>query len=199
MADKEKKGKMKSPRWGSQKPKEAELCRILEEVQSNGQAIATEFGTVQFVDKKKGIEAKDYYHGLLPSEDMRHLLTQNGDYCVRTTEIKSEVLVRDVAGQDSSLSSLHDSKYSRMTQYQNNPKLKQHMDVGPAIDKTPQFGSLDCLIDFYADRKEPFSQFQMSTVHANTETCMGGNSATHRSNWNPNWEKVLLAKFIWDM
>ena len=31
----------------------------------------------------------DCFYSLLPSEDVRHLLTQNGDYCVRTTEIKA--------------------------------------------------------------------------------------------------------------
>ena len=87
--------------------------RTLNEAKSTGQAATTSAGTIRFMDKKSGIETKDYYHGyvvinfikqdipcfsrLLPAEDMVSLLKENGDFCVRTTEI--------ISGSDRAVSS----------------------------------------------------------------------------------------------
>lgn len=49
----------------------------------------TPAGTIRFHSEKRGVEAKPYYHGLLPREDILLLLRQNGDYILRTTEFKT--------------------------------------------------------------------------------------------------------------
>ncbi|KAI1732759.1 protein tyrosine kinase domain-containing protein [Ditylenchus destructor] len=93
----------------------------------------------------------DYYHGLLPAEDMQSLLKENGDFCVRTTEI--------VSGSDRTkcLSVRWDDKIRHFVIIQTPAKM---WTLDMLSENSPQFVSIEGLIDFHTQCKQPFSSYQ---------------------------------------
>ncbi|KAI6201723.1 Tyrosine-protein kinase [Aphelenchoides besseyi] len=125
--------------------------------------------------KSTVIEDQDYFHGFLPREDLPHLLQENGDFLVRTSEPE--------VGQA--------RKYiiSMMFEKGNPETEMKHFIVQKVKNKfrvdVQQFASLVELIDHYVSKKEPLSSTQPLAIIRN---------AIPRQAWELLHEDITLVK-----
>ncbi|KAI6188505.1 Tyrosine-protein kinase [Aphelenchoides besseyi] len=120
-------------------------------------------------------KSTDYFHGFLPREDLPHLLQENGDFLVRTSEPE--------VGQA--------RKYiiSMMFEKGNPETEMKHFIVQKVKNKfrvnVQQFASLVELIDHYVSKKEPLSSTQPLAIIRN---------AIPRQAWELLHEDITLVK-----
>lgn len=93
------------------------------------------------------IDAEQYYHGLLPREDVQTMLTQNGDYILRMSEPKQ--------GEPRSyvISVMHDNSLPE----EDPLRIKHYIIIstnnGYTINDMQKFPTIQKLVDFYKKHK----------------------------------------------
>ncbi|CAJ0567113.1 unnamed protein product, partial [Mesorhabditis spiculigera] len=121
-----------------------------------------------------GLEELDYYHGLLPREDLPVLLSKEGDYLLRCSQVKAGEDRRTILSMAYSVDGKIKQGHYIITQEREPPN---HY----TIDKTLSKPTVDLLVQEYKTRRVPLKKEVPSTVLQNAVT-------------RPSWE--LRADFV---
>uniref|UniRef100_A0A915PMP7 Tyrosine-protein kinase n=1 Tax=Setaria digitata TaxID=48799 RepID=A0A915PMP7_9BILA len=123
------------------------------------------------------LEEEDYYHGLLPREDIPHLLIQEGDFLVRTSETTPNQPRQII------ISILVEKKGAIMRHI----VVQQNMYGKYITDARASFNSVPELIQFYRNSGEPILSMVPNTILKR---------AVARASWELRHEAVTIGNKI---
>ncbi|CAJ0579657.1 unnamed protein product, partial [Mesorhabditis spiculigera] len=124
-----------------------------------------------------GLDVLDYYHGLLPREDLPLLLAKEGDYLLRSTQVKTgeeRRTILSLAYQDKKIKLGH----YVITQEKEPPNLF-------TIDKTISKATIDELVQEYKSRRVPLKKEIPNTILIN---------AINRPSWELRADNVITGR-----
>ncbi|CAJ0579525.1 unnamed protein product, partial [Mesorhabditis spiculigera] len=124
-----------------------------------------------------GLDVLDYYHGLLPREDLPLLLAKEGDYLLRSTQVKTgeeRRTILSLAYQDKKIKLGH----YVITQEKEPPNLF-------TIDKTISKATIDELVQEYKSRRVPLKKEIPNTILLN---------AINRPSWELRADNVITGR-----
>ncbi|TKR72063.1 hypothetical protein L596_019579 [Steinernema carpocapsae] len=118
--------------------------------------------------------AQEYYHGLLPRDDVQNMLTQQGDFIVRTTEIKSG----------------SNRQYCLSAHWNGNnhhfllaPNLAGMYTLDHGVPGVPEFPSVFELVTFHKRSSTPFSHHKIVLLNP-----------VYRQEWELRHEQIVIQR-----